>query len=104
MSTSITIAQVKLAAIVRESNHSTVARKVGSTPNTIRLLIHGAVKPNTRTVERFISLGILPGDWFSTVIGVLPGDWSDDPTRKPARPTGKPEGTTPDDVPGVESF
>lgn len=78
MSTSVTIAQLKLAALVRKSNPSTVARKVGSTPNTIRLLLHGAVKPNTRTVERFTSQGILPGDWFSTVSGLLRGgDWSD---------------------------
>jgi hypothetical protein len=87
MSTPFTIAQAKLAAAVRESNPSTVAKRARSTANTVHLLIHGAVKPTTRTLERYQAIGILPGDWFEPA-----------PQPEPVA------AVTPADVPGAESL
>ena len=65
-SSAATIAQLKLNSIVAESSATAVARRVGSTGNTIRLLVAGA-RPKTITVEKLQTIGIEPLDWFTPV-------------------------------------
>ncbi len=59
-----TVAQVKLQRLLATSNPTAIAKRARSTGNTVRLLASGLTRPTTRTVERFVALGILPGDWF----------------------------------------
>lgn len=66
MSSSATIAQLKLNHLVAQSSATAVARRVGSTGSTIRLLVAGA-RPKTVTVEKLQSVGIEPLDWFTPV-------------------------------------
>jgi hypothetical protein len=60
-----TVAHIKLAALVAESSASAVGRRVGCTPNTVRLLAGGAAAPTVKTVKKLLAVGIEAQDWFT---------------------------------------
>jgi hypothetical protein len=60
------IAQLKLNHLVAESSAAAVARLVGCTGNTIRLLVAGC-RPKATTVEKLQAVGIEPLDWFTPI-------------------------------------
>jgi hypothetical protein len=56
----VTVAMKKLQALLKTSTASVIARKVGSTPNTVRNVAHGFSRPKAETVERYRQLGVEP--------------------------------------------